>query len=272
MSGDLDDRAEGTVAPPTPRVLVTGGGHGLGLAFTTGLVESGARVMICGRKEHHLDAAATQLANAPGEIATMIADVTDPRAVRAAVDAAGERYGGIDVVINNAGTAGPAGPTWQTDPSRWWRTIEVNLRGTELVTRTVVPQMIERGFGRIVNVTSNAGRTRWPTLSAYAVSKAAVDALTANLEGELKGTGVIVVAYDPGLVEAGMTLAFQKSGPQTTAWGQAAGSWAEKMRSAGRFTPLETAVDSLVRVVGGAADHRSGRHVTAAEIQDPPAC
>src|SRR5215207_6780088 len=95
---------------------------------------------------------------------------------------------------------GPVGPTWEIEPDRWWRTMEVNLRGTLLCTQLVLPEMVHRRRGRIVNISSHAGVFRWPLVSAYSVSKAAVAKLTENLARETHRHGVSVFSVHPGLL------------------------------------------------------------------------
>ena len=100
--------------------------------------------------------------------------------------------------MNNAGVGGPFDYSWEADADSWWRTLEVNVRGTYLCSRAVLPGMIRRGGGRIINIASHAGVFRWPTASAYSVSKAAVIKLTENLAVEVKRHNVSVFAFHPG--------------------------------------------------------------------------
>ena len=127
----------------------------------------------------------------------MTADVTDPDAIAAAVQQVSGQLGPIDVLVNNAGVTGPAGALWEVDPGDWWQTMEVNLRSVLTCTQLVLPSMIARRHGRIVNITSHASAYRWPLVSAYAVSKAAGIKLTENLAVELQGTGVTVFSAHP---------------------------------------------------------------------------
>ncbi|WP_240554419.1 SDR family oxidoreductase, partial [Streptomyces niveiscabiei] len=99
-----------------------------------------------------------------------------------------------------AGVPGPAGPVWESDPAEWQHAMDVNLGGTLAACRAVVPGMIERGRGRIVTVSSHAGHTRWPYVSAYSVSKAAVNKLTENLAIELLPHDIAAFSYHPGLL------------------------------------------------------------------------
>ncbi|GAA3464442.1 SDR family NAD(P)-dependent oxidoreductase [Saccharothrix longispora] len=247
--------------PPAQRVLVTGGGRGLGRDFAAALAAAGATVLVVGRDRAELDRTVELGAGLPGTIECAAADVTDPATLTAAV-----ALGDVDVLVNNAGVPGPIGPTWTTDPGSWWRTFEVNLRGADNASRAVLPGMIARGGGRVVNVVSRAGKLRWPHASAYAVSKAALIALTANLEGELRGTGVTTVAFDPGLLDTGMTRAHLDRGHVGDPHADGILDFTLRARDDGGFTPVPAATAALVRIAMGAADHLSGRYVTADEV------
>ena len=110
----------------------------------------------------------------------------------------------MDLLVNNAGLAGPIGPTWETDPDDWWRCLEVNLRGPMLCSRAVLPGMIARGGGRIVNVASGAGTFAIPYLGAYVTSKTALIRFTEILALETGQHGVKVFAIEPGTVRTAM--------------------------------------------------------------------
>ena len=112
--------------------------------------------------------------------------------------------GSVDLLVNNAGLAGPIGPTWEADPEEWWRCLEVNLRGPMLCSRAVLPGMIARGCGRIVNVASGAGTVAIPHLGAYVTSKTALIRLTEILAAEAAEHGVKVFAIEPGTVRTAM--------------------------------------------------------------------
>lgn len=166
------------------RALITGGASGLGLACAQNLAASG------------LDVVTFDVGGAPD----VMVDVTDPEGVRAGVEAAGP----VDVLINAAGIVGPNAPLWAVDLAEWSRTLEVNVTGTFTMCKAVVPGMVERGWGRIVNFSSMAGKDGNPNLSAYSASKAAVIALTKSLGKELATSGVLVNVVAPAVIETPM--------------------------------------------------------------------
>src|SRR5438445_186931 len=136
--------------------LVTGGGRGIGRAIALRLARDGWSVVITARSADQL---AETVALAAGiRITAIAADVTQPDEVTQLVSQAGA----VDLLVNNAGTGGPFGPFWENDPDEWWRCLEVNLRGPMLCCRGVLPGMIERRRGRIVNVVSGAGCQAFP--------------------------------------------------------------------------------------------------------------
>lgn len=164
--------------------LVTGGVSGLGLAAAERLREDGHRVVTV-----DLDSAADHRV-----------DVSDPGAVSELVASVGR----VDVLVNSAGIVGPNVPLWDVDPAEWDRTFAVNVRGTFNTCRTFVPGMRERGWGRIVNLASMAGKDGNPNLSAYSASKAAVIGMTKSLGKELATSGVIVNAIAPAVIATPM--------------------------------------------------------------------
>src|SRR5262249_43251371 len=117
----------------------------------------------------------------------------------------------VDLLVNNAGVGGPVGPLAEADPDAWWRCLEVNLRGPLLCSRAVLPGMLARRRGRLVNVASGAGPRAIPNLSAYVTGKAALIRLTENLAAEVKQYGVRVFAVQPGTVRTAMAEAVLNS-------------------------------------------------------------
>jgi 2-dehydro-3-deoxy-L-rhamnonate dehydrogenase (NAD+) len=167
--------------------IVTGGRSGLGKAAAARLADDGVKVLT-------LDVA---------EGADLLVDVTDP----AAVHAAAERVGPVDILVNSAGIIGPNAPLWEISLEGWERTFAVNVRGTFNTCQAFVPGMRERGWGRIVNIASIAGKDGNPNMSPYSASKAAVIALTKSLGKELATSGVLVNAVAPAVIETPMNAA-----------------------------------------------------------------
>ena len=176
--------------------IVTGGARGIGYAAADRMLRSGAAVSLWDVDAAALDAAAGRLAEL-GSVATAVVELTDADSVAAATAATLERFGKIDILVNNAGITGGNAPTWELSPEVWRRVVDVNLFGPFLTCRAVVPHMIGRGYGRIVNVASIAGKEGNPTASHYSASKAGLIALTKSLGKELATKGVLVNCLTP---------------------------------------------------------------------------
>lgn len=172
--------------------VVTGGAQGIGLAVAQRLVQSGARVALWDR-----DAKLAQdSADSVGGRAFPV-DVSDWASVEAAAGATAEALGPVDVLVTSAGIAGSNGKVVDYDPSEWRRVIEVNLTGTFLCCRAVLPQMQDQGYGRIVTIASIAGKEGNPNAAAYSASKAGVIALTKSLGKEHAGENIAINCVTP---------------------------------------------------------------------------
>ncbi|QKV74041.1 SDR family NAD(P)-dependent oxidoreductase [Amycolatopsis sp. Hca4] len=250
------------VRPPALRVLVTGGGHGLGRTFAEALAAAGLSVAVTGRDRDALEETVDGIRRAGGSATGVRLDVTDEDSVTRGVERAVAELGGLDVLVNNAGVPGPLAPLWTVDETQWRRVFEVGLFGAVRVTRAVLPALT----GRVVNVVSRAGTIGWPYVSAYAATKAALISVTTSLSGELAGSGRVTVAFDPGLVDAGMTRSHLDRGRTGNPWEDDILAWTVKARQAGRFTAVEDSAAALVAVVTGAADHAGGRYVRPEDV------
>lgn len=179
--------------------LVTGGARGIGEAVARSLLSQGARVTLLGRSEASL-AAGAQALSAHGEVAWVSADISDAAAVDAAFARAAERFGPVQVLVNNAGQAVSA-PFGKTDSALWQQMIDVNLTGTFHCISAALPAMLAAGWGRIVNVASTAGLIGYPYVTAYCAAKHGVVGLTRALALEVAKKGVTVNAVCPGYTE-----------------------------------------------------------------------
>jgi NAD(P)-dependent dehydrogenase (short-subunit alcohol dehydrogenase family) len=179
------------------RVLVTAGAAGIGKAFAETFADAGAKVFICDVDRAALDV----FRKARPEIGAGITDVADSRQVDGLFDAATDFLGGLDVLINNAGIAGPTAPVESIEIADWERTIAIDLNGMFYCTRRAVPLLKAAGGGSIINLSSVAGRLGYPLRTPYAAAKWAVVGFTKSLAMELGPSNIRVNALQPGVVE-----------------------------------------------------------------------
>jgi len=204
--------------------VVTGGSRGIGKAIAGALRESGAAV--------------TALDRSHG------VDVTE----RNAVETAFAELGPVDLLVNNAGTMDAIGPAWQVDPDDWRRDIETSLFGAFNCSRAVLPGMVERGAGRIVNVSSGVATRAYPHASAYAAAKAALRSFTQSLAAETTEHGIAIFAISPGFVWTEMTERLRDS------------PWFPGFGSPSPNEP-ERAAELVLRLASGELDALSGRFI-----------
>jgi 3-oxoacyl-[acyl-carrier protein] reductase len=180
--------------------IVTGGAQGIGYAVAQRMLRSGAHVVLWDMDSAQLRQAQDTLSR-DGTVHAHRLDITDQAEVEAAVAEAVRQAGRIDILVNNAGITGGNAPTWELEPDIWRRVVDVNLVGPFLSCRSVVPHMLARGYGRIVNVASIAGKEGNPNASHYSASKAGLIGLTKSLGKELAQSGILVNAVTPAAVK-----------------------------------------------------------------------
>lgn len=180
--------------------IVTGGARGIGFAIAERLLTSGARCSLWDLDGQALEQAAGSLAGR-GEVETVRVDITIPEEVERAAERSFGRWGSLDILVNNAGIAGVSKKLWECTPEEWFQVIQIDLHSVFLCCRSIVPKMISKGYGRIVNIASIAGKEGNPNASHYSAAKAGVIGLTKSLGKELAQTGVLVNAIAPAVVE-----------------------------------------------------------------------
>ena len=237
--------------------LITGGGRGLGRAFAQALATAGAAVVITARSQDEVQKTAQLIMATGGQALAISGDVTDSATVAEVVRATTQHYGAIDILINNAGVITPVGPLWEADPIEWWHTLDINLHGAFLYAHAVLPSMIARHQGRIINITSPGGWSAVPYASAYGISKTALSYLTTCLASETQPYGVTIFSYAPEFVRSAMTT-YLAEAPEVQRW---YGNTFGARFDADTDTPIERTVNGLLWLVSGAADALSGRNI-----------
>ena len=185
--------------------IVTGGGQGIGLTVAERMLQHGGSVAIWDRDRKLLDALTDRYGH-DGRVQVLYADIGDMASVDTAVKSVLERFGRIDILINNAAIVGPNLPTWEYPPQAFMDVVHVGLIGTFFVCRAVVPHMIAAGYGRIVNLASIAGKEGNPSAPAYSSTKAGVIALTKSLGKELARHDIAVNAVTPAVAKTTMAM------------------------------------------------------------------
>jgi 3-oxoacyl-[acyl-carrier protein] reductase len=218
-------------------VLITGGGRGIGRHIAIELAQAGADIVVAARSTDEIE----ETAEAVGGEAVPC-DVSDRESVERLVRHVESKHGRLDLLVANAGTGIDEEAAWEVEPDEWWRVFEVNVLGVYLCCRAVIPGMLARGGGRIVNVASGAAYLPGSSSTAYSASKAAVHRFSETLARQLEPHGIPVFSISPGLVRTRMTESFGDDAP---------------------WTPPELA-PRLVRALGsGRLDRLAGRYLHA---------
>lgn len=176
--------------------VITGGARGIGFAAAQRMLQSGAGVALWDIDAERLAESAAKL-RALGAVSVSVVELTDEASVAKAAAETIAAHGKVDILVNNAGITGGNAKLWELDPATWRRVIDVNLVGPYLTCRALVPHMIERGYGRIVNIASIAGKDGNPNASHYSASKAGLIGMTKSLAKELAQAGILVNCITP---------------------------------------------------------------------------
>jgi NAD(P)-dependent dehydrogenase (short-subunit alcohol dehydrogenase family) len=236
--------------------IVTGGGRGIGRAIAVSLAAEGAAVAVCARTAQEIEDTASLISRDGGRAIPIRLDVKDVDSVRAAVEEATSRLGPATLLVNNAGTPGPAGLDWKVDAQVWFECIEVIVRGAFLLCQAVVPGMIARGAGRVINVASVSGTRAFPPIVATSVAKTALIRFSEGLAAQLDGSGVRVFAIHPGVVRTRLLESYGLTLPEEWFVGpERAGSLCTRLATgrydalSGRFLTIDDDLDALVNRV-----------------------
>jgi NAD(P)-dependent dehydrogenase (short-subunit alcohol dehydrogenase family) len=243
--------------------LITGASQGLGLAIARAFVEAGASVMICARDGAVLEGAhraLAPLAAAGQRVLARPADVSQPDAVTALVGATLDAFPDLQILVNNAGVYGPMGPIEDVDWAAWTRAIEINVYGSILPCRALVPHFKRRRYGKIIQLSGGGATNPLPRISAYAASKAAVVRFAESLALEVKEAGIDVNAIAPGALNTRMMEELLAAGP--AAVGDAFYARMKTIADGGA-TPLENGAALAVFLASAASDGITGKLLSA---------
>ncbi len=238
--------------------VVTGAGRGIGRAIALALAAAGACVAVLARSGPQVAETVEMIEQAGGRARAFVMDVTDATAVRTTMKQIEHTLGPVSLLINNAAQLGPVVPFSETAAGEWWRTMDVNLRGPVMCTRTVLPGMISRHIGRIINVASSA--VPFPYLSSYVTSKTALIRFTETVAVEVKPHGVSMFAVAPGTVRTAMSEYSLNS-----AEGQKWLPWFRRIFDEGLDVPAEQPARLVLDLASGLADDLSGRILSVSD-------
>jgi NAD(P)-dependent dehydrogenase (short-subunit alcohol dehydrogenase family) len=181
--------------------IITGASRGIGEAIARTYAKAGAKVVLSARKVDSLNQTAESIQAEGGDVIPVAAHTGDPNALNDLVEATIAKYGGVDILVNNAATNPHFGPLLTSEESMWDKTLEVNLRGYFRLIRAAVPSMQKRGGGKIINIASIVGLTPMPGMGLYGITKAAVIMMTKTLAAELGSSNIQINAIAPGFVK-----------------------------------------------------------------------
>jgi len=247
--------------------IVTGASQGLGFAIARKYVEAGANVMICARGTELLEGAHRELvarAGAGQSVLAQSADISKPHDVNALVERALHEFGRLEVLVNNAGIAGPAGPVEAVDWREWLHTLEINLLGAVLIARAVLPHFKQAAYGKIIQLSGGGATKPMPMLSAYAASKAAVVRFMETLAQETHQHNVDVNCVAPGALNTRFLDQFIAAGPDRI--GPAFHARAVSQKEQGGV-PLDEGAGLAVFLGSAASDGITGKLISA--VWDP---
>jgi len=240
--------------------VITGSGRGIGRALAVEFARNGAAVVCCARTDEDIQETAALIRRENGKCLPVRTDVADKRQVASMVEQAIEQFGRIDVLFNNAARIPVINGLWEVDPDLWWEEITVNLRGPMLCCRAVLPHMMKRNEGIIINMT---GGTEIPGRTSYCCSKVALSRLTVLLARELQAVGSSVVAFSmgPGLVKTRRTL-HEAESSEGRRWNPGT----REAFEAGKDRPPEDCAKAVMKLIARAGPELSGKTFMTGDV------
>ncbi|MBI2339352.1 MAG: SDR family oxidoreductase [Deltaproteobacteria bacterium] len=240
----------------TLKILITGGGSGIGAALAKHLSTLGHSVIICGRRRERLE----QVASTNSGIRHHVCDVSNENSVATFADFVGKQFDALDVLINCAGLQGEIGRFDRTDSKKWKETFEINVYGTYLVTKHLLPLLLKSKIKKILNFAGGGAFGNFPNYSAYAISKAAVVRFTENSAEELAGLGVQINCVAPGFVATDIHRATLEAGEEVVGEGYYRFT-REKMKKGS--VPLDLVVKCILFLISPESNGLSGKTISA---------
>lgn len=244
--------------------LITGASHGLGLAIAGAYIRAGAGVFLCGRQAAALDKIGRELealAVPNQKVLVAAGDVSNPEDVGRLTSSAIDAFGRLDILVNNAGVYGPMGLIEEVDWGEWVHAIEINLFGSILMCRSVIPHFRSNGYGKIIQLSGGGATNPLPRLSAYAASKAAVVRFAEGLADEVRADSIDVNAIAPGALDTRLLDQVLEAGPEKV--GEAFYARMVKIKTEGG-TALSKGADLAVFLASSASDGITGKLISAA--------
>lgn len=245
------------------RAIITGANQGLGLEIARKFVLAGADLMLCARNASMLEDARAELAgmaSAGQKIVTQVADVSVESDVQSVVAQTLKLLGGCHILVNNAGVYGPKGEIESVDWGDWMKAIEINVYGSILMSRAVLPHFKAQAYGKVIQLSGGGATNPLPRISAYAVSKAAIVRYAETLAEEVRGTGIDVNAIAPGALNTRMLDEILQAGPEKV--GQAFYERSVKQKEAGG-APLDKGANLALFLASSASDGITAKLISA---------
>jgi NAD(P)-dependent dehydrogenase (short-subunit alcohol dehydrogenase family) len=245
------------------RAIITGANQGLGLEIARKFVLAGADLMLCARNASMLEDARAELVGLTSvgqKIVTQVADVSMESDVHYVVAQTLELLGGCHILVNNAGVYGPKGEIESVDWADWMKAIEINVYGSVLMSRVVLPHFKAQGYGKVIQLSGGGATNPLPRISAYAVSKAAIVRYAETLAEEVRGTGIDVNSIAPGALNTRMLDEILQAGPEKV--GQAFYERSVKQKETGG-APLDKGADLALFLASSASDGITAKLISA---------